>query len=487
MRLWAIHPLRRLRSTREILDGPSERLVSVVLGFVLVAIAALATVPWAGFAYSRPLYAELNDVLAPTRELVARQQIALAIQGVSLRDYLTSPNVSHATRYHAALADEMRATEELTAVVEQLGSDPQRRFQRVRAEQRQWHELTRRVLAGGQSARDSDVLAAAHEEVLAATLAFAAALTEAGRHRRASLLRAERLQSGAAMALGVLAIIGALAVAWLEHRMRLTAAALRARSVELERTKDSRERLMRGVTHDLRNPLQAIDGHAGLLEDGLRGPLLPPQRESIQRIRQSVRTMLSLIKDLLDLSRSETGEMRVKLSDVDVGTLVRDVVEQLRPAAERSGHSIDFEDAGSPARLRTDAGRVREVVANLVSNAIKYTASGGRIVVRQQPRDHIVDGARTHGFAIDVSDNGSGIPEAQQESIFDEFVRLDQHQDLPGSGLGLAMARRIARALGGDLTLESKPGNGSTFTLWVPRLDASATTSSAQPLAAALR
>jgi signal transduction histidine kinase len=471
MSIWERNPVRTLRSMRgqDIGNGPSEKLVSGVVGFVLLAIAALVTIPWAGFAYSRPLYAELNDVLAPTRELVSRQQIALAIQGASLRDYVATHNPAHATRYRAAFANELRATEQLSEVVERLGSLPQQRFQRVHVEQQQWHELTRRVLAGDHSERNGDVLASAHEEVLAATLAFDAALADAARTRRGSLMRAERLQSWAAVALGVLAIIGAVAVAWLEHRMRLTAAALRARSVELERTKESRERLMRGVTHDLKNPLQVIDGHAGLLEEELRGPLVPAQRDSIQRIRQSVRAMLGLIEDLLDVARSETGEMRVTVKDVEVEPLLRDVVEQFRPAAERSGHSIIVADSVSRTRLTTDTARVKQVLGNLVSNAIKYTPSGATIVVRSQPREREVDSEVKRGIAIDVSDSGAGIPPEQQEAIFGEFVRLDRHQDIPGAGLGLAMARRIANVLGGDLTLQSRTGKGSTFSLWLPQ------------------
>jgi PAS domain S-box-containing protein len=238
------------------------------------------------------------------------------------------------------------------------------------------------------------------------------------------------------------------------------------RREELERVTESRARLMRGFTHDVKNPLGAADGYAQLLEDGILGEMTPKQRESIGRIRRSIETSLNLIHDLLELARAEAGQLEIETVPIDVAALAREAVEDFRAQAAAAGLGLEVH-ADGPLRTETDPARVRQVLSNLLSNAVKYTPEGGITV---EAGVNARAGAPGDGrcIAIRVSDTGPGIPAEKRETIFQEFTRLDpdaQH----GAGVGLAISRRIARQLGGDITVESKGGRGSTFTFWIPR------------------
>jgi signal transduction histidine kinase len=227
----------------------------------------------------------------------------------------------------------------------------------------------------------------------------------------------------------------------------------------------SRSRFMRGVSHDLKNPIHAIDGHAQLLEDEVRGPLNDAQRDSVARIRRSSRAMLGLIEDLLELARAEAGQLTVKLDRVVLRDVVHEVVEEHRAAAEFAGISLVQASDDSETILTTDPARVAQVLGNLLSNAIKYTPAGGHIEVSTElPKGHGDNGDR---LAIHVVDDGPGIPSDKREEIFGEFSRLGA-VDRPGAGLGLSIARRIARLLGGDVTVAGRDDHGSRFTLWLP-------------------
>jgi signal transduction histidine kinase len=175
----------------------------------------------------------------------------------------------------------------------------------------------------------------------------------------------------------------------------------------------------------------------------------------------------------MDLARAEAGQLRITPRPVDIVSVMREAVEQNRPASELSSHSLNVAapvSAPLPA-ITTDPLRVRQVLDNLLSNAIKYTPPGGQIVVRAEPRQRPATDGRPDGawVAIDVSDSGAGIPHEQQQAIFGDFARLEAHRELPGAGLGLSISRRVAHLLGGDLTLRSAPGDGATFTLWLPQ------------------
>ncbi|HEX7050575.1 MAG TPA: PAS domain S-box protein [Longimicrobiales bacterium] len=239
------------------------------------------------------------------------------------------------------------------------------------------------------------------------------------------------------------------------------------RGEELERVMESKARLIRGFSHDLKNPLGAVAGFAELLETGAKGELTSEQRESVSRIRRASRSMLDLIGALVELSRAEAGQIRLECKPADPGELVRDSTEEHRAAVEAAGLTLEVAIAPDLPTVVTDHSRVHQILGNLLSNATRYTPPGGRITVRVEVRTDGRAPRPGRWLAVDVSDTGPGIPRDMYERIFEEFARLEP--GTPGGvGLGLPISRRLARLLGGDITVESEVGHGSTFTLWLP-------------------
>lgn len=239
------------------------------------------------------------------------------------------------------------------------------------------------------------------------------------------------------------------------------------RRAELERITESRARLMRGFSHDLKNPLGAADGHAQLLEDGILGELAPKQMDSVKRIRRSINAALHLIQDLLELARAETGQIELQCAPADVASVAGEAVADFRAQAEARGLGLDCRVPDTCVTV-TDPVRVRQILSNLLSNAVKYTPQGS-VSVELECDPERAGPKRGAWIAINVQDTGPGVPAEKREQIFHEFTRLDPGAP-HGAGVGLAISRRIARILGGDITLESEVGRGSRFTLWVPKL-----------------
>ncbi|HEY6826534.1 MAG TPA: GAF domain-containing sensor histidine kinase [Gemmatimonadaceae bacterium] len=242
---------------------------------------------------------------------------------------------------------------------------------------------------------------------------------------------------------------------------------LERRHRELQQVTESRERLIRGFTHDVKNPLGAADGYAQLLEEGV--VTNPRERqESIRHIRETIKTALSLIDEIVQLARAESGQITVRYQTVSLPDLARRTMNDFRAAAEASGHTLLDELPDQLPQVTTDADRVRQILSNLLSNALKYTPQGSMVRVSASSRHGRRDDDPTEWITVSVSDTGPGIPAGDQKRLFEEFVRL-QPSAGPGAGLGLAISQRIARLLGGEITLESGPGVGSRFTLWIPR------------------
>jgi signal transduction histidine kinase len=259
------------------------------------------------------------------------------------------------------------------------------------------------------------------------------------------------------------AILGKLAFLALE-KVRLLEDARDGRS-RLERVMESRSRLMRGFSHDVKNPLGAADGYAALLGDGIYGPISDEQRRSIDHVREGIHRALSLIDDLHELARAETGNLSVDIVPTDLAALVGAIAEEYEAAAHAKGLSFDV-DVEMPLPLAaTDPSRVRQIVANLVSNAVKYTSRGG-ITLRACGDASIGDGEITR-ILVEVVDTGPGVPPDKINFIFEEFARIDRH-GATGAGLGLAISKRVAQALSSDLDVQSEVGRGSTFRLCIP-------------------
>ena len=232
---------------------------------------------------------------------------------------------------------------------------------------------------------------------------------------------------------------------------------------------ESHERLIRGFTHDVKNPLGSADGYLSLLESGVYGEMPEAQAQAVGRARRSIRTALDLVSGLLEIERAEAGRLDLEREPVDIGAAVVETVEEFDAAAAAKGLSLasSVPQGDDSLVVESDAGRVRQILANLVSNAVKYTHPNGTIsVVARVAR---ADEAPWRGrwAAVAVTDNGPGIPLENQSLVFREFTRFDPGA-AAGSGIGLAISHRLAHALGGEITFTSTPGVGSTFTLWLP-------------------
>jgi len=218
------------------------------------------------------------------------------------------------------------------------------------------------------------------------------------------------------------------------------------------------------MSHELRTPLNAIAGYVELLEMGIHGPVTEAQKEVLGRIARSERHLLRLINDVLNLARIEAGRVDYLLEEVPVAELVEGVAPMVEPLL--SGKGVDFV-VELPAGLvvRADREKAQQVLLNLLGNAAKFTAPGGRVTVAAEAAAGTPERGR-----IRVVDTGIGIPADKLDAVFQPFVQVDtsRTRSAEGSGLGLAISRDLARGMGGDLTAESTMGEGSTFTLVLP-------------------
>ena len=217
------------------------------------------------------------------------------------------------------------------------------------------------------------------------------------------------------------------------------------------------------ISHELRTPLGAIGGYATLLEEGIQGPLREGQREYIGRILYNQRHLVRLVDELLDLAKIESGQFPLRLGTVAVERIVGSVQAMIEPQIQASGLRLEVPPGDPTLFLHGDGERVEQIVLNLLSNAVKFTPRGG--VVR------IIASARGEMIELQVHDTGVGIAPDKLESIFAPFFQIDQvgARGRSGTGLGLSISRELARAMSGDLQAESIPGEGSRFTLTLPR------------------
>jgi len=216
------------------------------------------------------------------------------------------------------------------------------------------------------------------------------------------------------------------------------------------------------MSHEIRTPLNSVLALSQLLRDGVAGPLTVDQRRYLEIVTRNGRTLLRLIDDILDLSRIESGHLEVDTEDVDLAPQLDSIVEALSPLATAKDLDLTVKLPDDLPLVRCDVERVRQILTNLIANAIKFTDAG---MVR------VTASAGETGVAIHVTDTGVGIPEAALGRIFEEFVQVDQTlaRRQGGAGLGLAIASRLARLMGGDISVSSVSGSGSRFTLTLPR------------------
>ena len=216
------------------------------------------------------------------------------------------------------------------------------------------------------------------------------------------------------------------------------------------------------MSHELRTPLNAISGYVDLMSLGVDGPLTDKQRTSLARIQLNERHLLSLIDDVLNFAKIEAGRLKVDIETVLVHDLVATLEALIRPELLRKELSFLCEPCDDALSVQADPEKLRQILLNFLANAVKFTASGGRIRVGAENRGEFV--------RIWVSDSGIGIPSDQIAHVFEPFFQVEQGptRNYPGIGLGLAIARDLSRAMGGEVRLESTVGVGSTVSVVLP-------------------
>ncbi len=279
-----------------------------------------------------------------------------------------------------------------------------------------------------------------------------------------------------------LIVLTALAVTTSVLTHRLRAGRLRAErmAAEAKSANAAKSQFLATMSHEIRTPINAVLGFAELLDIGIGGSLTAQQREYVQRIMASSRHLSGLVSEVLDLAKIEAGRLALADRPDQLETAVEQAVALVRPLAD--ARQLELVTRGCDAGLDTwysgDVQRVEQILVNLLSNAVKFTSGGGRVTVTcvtvQAPTDAAsVPSVGPGGWiCARVEDTGCGIAPDQLERIFDQFVqgRTGLSERAPGSGLGLAISRHLARLMGGELTVESALGAGSTFTLWLPAL-----------------
>lgn len=288
----------------------------------------------------------------------------------------------------------------------------------------------------------------------------------------------------------IISLATVLGLALVLRHERRQARSLVERSKELERLSSELLRVNRmkseflaNVSHELRTPLNAIVGFVDLLREGVYGDLAPRQVKPVERIEASANHLRHLVDQVLDLAKMAAGRLEIHTETIDLRPFVLDVASEIESLVSEKGLSLSLVMGAALPRIRTDPTHLRQILVNLLGNAVKYTHEGG-IVIRTRLVDSLPDSGPAPSqtdsnsyptnpwIGIQVIDTGIGIAPADQSRIFEEFEQIDAgprgNSAERGTGLGLAISRRLAALIGGMVELESELGKGSTFTLWLP-------------------
>ncbi len=238
---------------------------------------------------------------------------------------------------------------------------------------------------------------------------------------------------------------------------------LRRQHIALEQASALKSQFLANMSHEFRTPLNAILGYTHMLLNNVTGQVTDPQRKSLSRIDSNSRHLLALINDILDITRIEAGRMPLNVTTFRVADLVHEVMSELEPIIRRSNLAVSSKLRGAMPSLRSDRQKVKQIVLNLLSNALKFTPQGSVTILGSFD-------ANRREMTIAVRDTGVGIPTDDQSKVFEDFRQLDSSpaRGYGGTGLGLSICRRLSQMLGGTIELESEPGAGSTFRLRLP-------------------
>ena len=403
-----------------------------------------------------PLRNAFTNVSVPARVALNDLEAGFASQLlVRSREIAPNDTAAVATRQH--LIDDER---ELARLIPRTNNrDAEALFDDLSVLLREWLAQSPAGATPGGAVRARDVFATAEK--------LDTYLLVLSQEQATEVRRLEHYNVVAALVLAPIALVSIFFVMWAGDRVQKFARVATQERAEVIRAADARAALLRGVTHDVKNPLGAAAGYAQLLEEGLVGPLADPQRQMVQRIHRLVDVSVETVTDLLELARADSGGLHLEYAETDLGRLACEVVDDHRGLARERELTVDV--STTPTPLVTDPLRVRQVLSNLLSNAIKYTPAGGSVAV-SIVQDAPPAGGRRVG--VEVRDTGPGIPHDLQSHVFEEFFRV-RPADSPtrGNGLGLAISRRIARLLGGDVAFRDAEPHGAVFTLWLEPAD----------------
>ena len=238
---------------------------------------------------------------------------------------------------------------------------------------------------------------------------------------------------------------------------------LRRQAIELEQASALKSQFLANMSHEFRTPLNAMLGYTSMLLQGVGGPIEPPVRRQLGRIESNGRHRLTIINEILDISRIEAGRMPLQISRFKIPELVGEVKSELEPIIMRSKLAVTLNLERDLPPLSSDRQKMKQILLNLLSNALKFTHDGGvTVTARRNKKDRTI--------LLSVADTGIGIAPEHQERIFEDFRQLDNSptRAYGGTGLGLSICRRLAQMLDGRITVQSTPGHGSMFTLTLP-------------------
>ncbi len=249
----------------------------------------------------------------------------------------------------------------------------------------------------------------------------------------------------------------------LQQRLNEMNSDLRQQTRRAEETSRLKSEFLANMSHELRTPLNGIIGFSELLADGRGGPLNPKQQRFVDNVLVSGRHLLMLINDLLDLAKIEAGKLEFLVERVSLPELVSEAVESIRPLAEAKRIAITVQAGAGLEPVDVDPARVRQILYNYLSNAVKFTPEQGHVEV------HLADAGES--FRLDVTDTGIGIQPADLPRLFQQFEQLDSGagKRFAGTGLGLALVKRLTEQAGGTVEVESRPGEGSRFSAILPK------------------
>jgi PAS domain S-box-containing protein len=238
-------------------------------------------------------------------------------------------------------------------------------------------------------------------------------------------------------------------------------ARLQWQSQEVERANKLKSEFLASMSHELRTPINALIGYSALLLDGVLGDVNPKQRDALGRGRAAAEHLLALINDILDLAKIEAGKMPLHLEDVSLREVTLEVTQQIEPMVRKKQLDFGIDVAPDCPVIYTDRTKIKQVLLNLLSNAVKFT-NHGRVSVEAQ--------CASGGVRIDVVDTGIGIRASDLQAIWEDFRQVDQSRtrEFGGTGLGLSITRKLLERLGGSVTVQSRYGEGSTFSVYLP-------------------